>query len=449
MLHPFILLAFGLLVAESPPIWDPIPWFTDDPLQIALAVTASSLLYGMAGYLPVLITRHELRRSPERTEALVIRQIRMTSGYRLMLVLLFTFQLHGLGWQETVLRGLDGKSASYPPLLTGCLLFPFLLGWAASWIPYARLEGSFGRCPPAWHANKPGYYAFQTRQLLTPLLLFGVILSLTDLISRLTITPPDAPLPPFYPMLLWAPTAACIGLAYLLSPILFRTIWPTHPIPPGPIRERRHRLAERTGFPPGRILAWSTHGRMINACTIGLAGPLRYILLSDALLESLAPEESEAVLAHELGHVGERHFGFYFLYSVTLMALVLLLELRGGSAGAVLLSHPLSGLLLLGLFWSILGYGSRRLEKQADGYAALLLGDPRRVQDALIKISILGGQPHRLKTLTHGSILSRLDFLQDMKTGPENRSRLDRSIRRMKAGLVLALTAGLIGLAIP
>ena len=62
---------------------------------------------------------------------------------------------------------------------------------------------------------------------------------------------------------------------------------------------------------------------MINACVTGILPGFRYVLLTDALIESLTPEEATAVFGHEIGHLAHRHllyFAFFFLGSLGILS---------------------------------------------------------------------------------------------------------------------------------
>jgi STE24 endopeptidase len=80
------------------------------------------------------------------------------------------------------------------------------------------------------------------------------------------------------------------------------------PLTDAPVRERVERLLARCGFTARGLFVMdgskrSAHG---NAYFTGF-GAARRIVLFDTLLSRLAPEEIEAVLAHELGHFKLRH----------------------------------------------------------------------------------------------------------------------------------------------
>ncbi len=74
------------------------------------------------------------------------------------------------------------------------------------------------------------------------------------------------------------------------------------------MKQRIEALLERTGFESNGIFVMdgssrSGHG---NAYFTGF-GKNKRIVFFDTLLESLTPEEVEAVLAHELGHFKHGH----------------------------------------------------------------------------------------------------------------------------------------------
>jgi STE24 endopeptidase len=80
------------------------------------------------------------------------------------------------------------------------------------------------------------------------------------------------------------------------------------PLPAGAARERIEALLARCGFAARGLYVMdgsrrSSHG---NAFFTGF-GRARRIVFFDTLLERLAPDEIEAVLAHELGHYKRRH----------------------------------------------------------------------------------------------------------------------------------------------
>src|SRR6202044_2414044 len=58
----------------------------------------------------------------------------------------------------------------------------------------------------------------------------------------------------------------------------------------------------------------------------GILPGFRYVLLTDALVDSLTPHEIAAVFGHEIGHIAHRHllyFGFFFMGSLGLLTVMI------------------------------------------------------------------------------------------------------------------------------
>jgi STE24 endopeptidase len=106
-------------------------------------------------------------------------------------------------------------------------------------------------------------------------------------------------------------------IAWMAFQLLVLVLYPTviaplfnkfSPLPAGDARERIERLLARCGFRASGLFVMdgskrSGHG---NAYFTGF-GQAKRVVFFDTLLTRLAPEEIEAVLAHELGHFRLRH----------------------------------------------------------------------------------------------------------------------------------------------
>jgi STE24 endopeptidase len=169
------------------------------------------------------------------------------------------------------------------------------------------------------------------------------------------------------------------ALVFLLAPELLRRVLQTQSLPDSPLRRRLERLCQRVGMRYRDILLWRTQNNMGNAAVMGILPPVRYILLSDLLLERMDDEQIEAVFAHEVGHVVHRHMAWYvviiMIFSLGLMAVEQLVR-QLGPTPAVLRGVPqelvdvLSVVASLVAFLVFFGFLSRRFERQADVYAA-------------------------------------------------------------------------------
>jgi STE24 endopeptidase len=106
--------------------------------------------------------------------------------------------------------------------------------------------------------------------------------------------------------------AICMGLFVLLAQlapvVLLPIFYKFEPLENEDLRRRLVLLGERAGTRVRGVYRWklSEKSKKANAALTGL-GSTRRIILADTLLDNYAPEEIEAVLAHELGHHVHRH----------------------------------------------------------------------------------------------------------------------------------------------
>jgi STE24 endopeptidase len=113
-----------------------------------------------------------------------------------------------------------------------------------------------------------------------------------------------------------------ILLAQLAPVVLFPIFYKFEPLDNEDLRRRLVRLGERSGTRVRGIYRWklSEKSKKANAALTGI-GHTRRIILADTLLDNYAPEEIEAILAHELGHQVHRHI----LKSIFIQAAITLL----------------------------------------------------------------------------------------------------------------------------
>ncbi|MDF7810899.1 M48 family metalloprotease [Hymenobacter sp. YC55] len=116
------------------------------------------------------------------------------------------------------------------------------------------------------------------------------------------------------------------------------------------------------------------------------------IVLTSGLLEILTPQEANAVIAHELGHVYHRDFIFMMMAAIVPMILgyttwQCVKFSRSDKISAILL--PLA--FVLGLFYLcsklLIAKISRDREYKADQFAGFLIGNPNTLATALLKIT--------------------------------------------------------------
>lgn len=186
------------------------------------------------------------------------------------------------------------------------------------------------------------------------------------------------------------------------------------PLPEGELRTRLFALADRTGFKAATIevMDGSKRSGHANAFFTGF-GRFRRIVLLDTLINQLTEEETEAVLAHEVGHYRKGHVPKMLATSAALQfagffAVAWLAKSgwfnpgfgfpTGELAPAFLLFGLTSG---LATFWfAPLGNRvSRKHEFEADAFAREAMGGPSALVSALRKLagkSLVNLTPHPL-----------------------------------------------------
>lgn len=245
-------------------------------------------------------------------------------------------------------------------------MLPFLAALAASFaavVPYDRRL----RHTEQTTAAGVGQGMRATALVLVPMLLWLVLLAFLPGAGGLAILP----------------LAALFGVAMAALAAAARDQGDDHPgggraaarACPEPCAEHGLRVREV------RILD-SRGGKVANAAISGVLPNLRYVFLTDHLLDVLDDDEVEAVLAHEIGHGKGHHLlaklGVGLLVLAALLALVTLpgagvLAALIGAVGPVLLvvAFPILVVAVLVLVHGVLGVA---LEKRADDYAVRAVG---------------------------------------------------------------------------
>jgi Zn-dependent protease with chaperone function len=176
---------------------------------------------------------------------------------------------------------------------------------------------------------------------------------------------------------------------FLFTPVMIRHVWDTVPLPAGSLRDTLMGMCRQYCVGVRELLLWRTFGGMINGAVMGLFGPLRYILLTDGLLETMPARQVEAVMAHELAHVRKHHM--FWLLAVAASSMDLLRSLAdigirttlgAMNGGPAWLPEPMAaamadrqtpqlGAMALSMiaWFFIFGWVSRRFERQADTFA--------------------------------------------------------------------------------
>jgi len=343
----------------------------------------------------------------------------------IMAIVLFAVDIYGLNL-PSFLSGIAPFNA-IPTLLAllFLLLFIFYLAivWAFAYEPYQRLyRADISRST----------YVFSNISFSIPVLLPWLFLSgIADIIQTLPFEAPKRFL---------RTTAGevsyflffLIGVA-IFGPVLIQKFWRCKPLEDGYYRSRIEGLCRRAGMAYSDILYWPIFGgKMITAGVMGLVKKFRYILVTNSLLQLLEPEEVDAVIAHEIGHIKKKHLLFYLAFFVGYMLLsyvavdaivltiisaepIYWLSNKAGFSQATFISGIYSVVIIcvfLIYFRFIFGFFMRNFERQADTYVYALFDSAKPLISTLEKIAATSGQSADKPNWHHFSIRQRIDYLR-------------------------------------
>jgi STE24 endopeptidase len=541
---PFLLMVFLTLVCvpevETWPgaRWTSSPWWAVAATWLAVAVT---VLYArrVAGF---ALRAARWQGGADRRDRLLHRYERGRFYHQIALFGIFLLGLYLLGWGWAVAQ-LWQRGGGYLPGLELVLLAPFVVGQLLAWAVFYdaekashrpfRLASAEGHMACELHPNgsasgaapdlavaelsssdsgeivlaarrsrdegagrqrsfgsRGSYVLFQARQKLALVFLPVLLLIVQKEVHRLF---PQA----------WREWQGAVNLAGVVAllavfagmPWIMRLVLGLRPLPPGPLRDRLMASARRLRFRCSNLLLWNTRSGMANAMVVGILPWPRYVVFTDRLIEDFQPEEVEAVLGHEVGHIRHHHMIYYLGFlagSVVVLGLVVdrflpaLFELLASGLARIIpaaapyledLLDPngheyLAALhmvaLLLGYIFVVFGFLSRRCERQADVFGcravSCLQTDcpgheegaalPERGHGlcptgirtfirALEKVALVNGisrdKPGFLQSWQHSTIARRVEFLQGLLADPAAEPRFQRRVALVKWALLVLL----------
>jgi STE24 endopeptidase len=185
---------------------------------------------------------------------------------------------------------------------------------------------------------------------------------------------------------------------YVIEPLFFKF----EPVKAEGLEEKIRLLMERAGLKVSRVFQVdaSRRSKHSNAYFTGI-GRVKRIVLFDTLIQQMSQNEILAVLAHEVGHWKKRHvlkrivltetfafLGLFVTYHlINWDELPALIGMDQASFFArVLIVGFLSNLATFP-FTPLFSSLSRRDEREADGFASDLTGNPEAMASALVKLS--------------------------------------------------------------
>lgn len=401
---------------------------------------------------------------------------RLGLGLHIVLLVLFVGDIYLAGWAElaTMLTRripiLADELLILLPLLVSWLIVQAILYSLDRAVRLQSRQDAYSR--QIWSRKR--YLLFHIQVGLAPVLIpLSLLMGLIDGIGLLA---------PHLPSDLWTGVILVLGMGLIIlgTPVLIRFTWSCAALTQQPIRKRLEDLCIGGKLSYRDILVWRTGKMISNAAVMGFWGPMRYLLLTDALLEEMSSDELAAVFAHELGHISGHHIPYYGLFLVGLNLIIYdCLELLIGRLS--LLSNGTAALvlqmaILAGAFLGIFGWISRRFERDADVRAILHSGCPegqcqagcprydiRQAEEgqnsrerlcpltvscftrALSRIGSLNAVSLRARSWRHSSLGSRIGLLYRLGSDPGELRRFRRMIRLIKICIWAGALAGGVG----
>jgi Zn-dependent protease with chaperone function len=377
----------------------------------------------------------------------------------IMAILLFSIDIYGLNLSSFLI---DVPFLRVIPTFQALLFMILFTGylaivWAFAYTPTQRLY-------PTDLSRKS--YILSQISFSVPILLPWIFLSgMADIVNALPFSLPKRFLSTtegeitYFLVVLFA--IAVVG------PAMIQKFWRCKPLESGEHRRRIEDLCKRAGLEYHNILYWPIFGgRMITAAVMGLIKKFRYILVTHGLLDMLGPEEIDAVIAHEIGHVKKNHLLFYLLFFVGYMiisyatfnlliyfifvseSIYRLITSTGFDQTTVTTSIFSMTIIMVFLiyFRFIFGYFMRNFERQADTYVYTLFDSAQPLISTFKKIAATSGEPADRPNWHHFSIKKRIDYLEKCESDKIWITRHDKKIKKSiavyLAGLLLLCGIG-------
>lgn len=487
MIHGLLIALIILTLARDGLRWAPL--LTELPAWlIAAGALGPPVLLAIVAQIATMVAGRSLDRTGSWRS---VNLADWSIGWaRVLAVLSHGVSLLVLGWLDLVRRWLGGNWVMIDEAIA---IIPAVAVFLAGWWSYYPIErrmreatilrnldvgaGFLESMPSRWQ-----YVVEQARHqvlfILAPVAMISVWTEGLDSILASRVESWPWLLESWGQALLVALHFAGVIGVLIVMPLVLRVLWNTIPLGPGAIRDRLLALCSAEGVRCRNLLVWRTRSGMLNGAVVGLVPALRYILLTDALLERLPEAEVEAVMAHEVAHARRHHLPWLMIamlagvgggWALSWKALAWLLgaqRLDGdGPIAALGALIALGTALVVGFL--VFGFVSRRFEQQADAFAAQHMSGwtrrSRRRRDirispeavaamsgALGRVAAFNHIPVHRFSWRHGSIRSRQERLARLSGTPAHAIPVDRLVRGIKlVSLVILLSVIAIALTDP
>jgi len=247
----------------------------------------------------------------------------------------------------------------------------------------------------------------------------------------------------------------------LFAPVLITRLWDCQPLAESELKENILEFCHSQGVKFKKIMSWNALNRgLITAGVVGLVKPFRYLLITPGLINMLSPDETLAVVSHEVGHVKKKHLLYYLGFFIGFMILIfsvldrllnLFLNTRLGFSlvfsadGGFNLSFLsflrifISLFLFIFYFRFVFGYFMRNFEREADLYCFQSGINPVHLIASFMKLGARLGDDGKRKNWHHYNIGQRIDYIRKSMENPKLIQTHKKKVRRSLNIFVVAL----------
>jgi len=436
-----VLLIYATYLPPDEPNFSPIE---TSLLFLGLIIVFAYFTRMLFHRLEKRIPKNNILRVDHKINAIITQQ-------SVMAIVLFAIDIYGLSLTSffkniplfTVIPTLQAL------VFIGLFVFYLAIIWACAYGPYKRLYIT--------DLSRRSYVLSNISFSIPVLFPWFLLSGIADIINALPFELPKR--------FLSTPEGQVVYFLFFLStvviigPAMIQKFWRCKPLESGYVRSRIEKLCRRAGLEYSNILYWPIFGgRMITAGIMGLIKKFRYILITKALVRHLEPEEMDAVIAHEIGHVKRKHLHFYLVFfigyifvSYTMFDLLIYFIIYTDPVYRLISSSGINhdtiisavfSLIIIIIFFIyfryIFGYFMRNFERQADTYVYALFPSAKPLISTFKKITATTGQSPDIPNWHHFSIKERIEYLNLCE---EDKTCIIKQDRKIKKSIAVYLAA--------